>query len=139
MPHYEIIYETGAHGVAFYENEAELKSALGAHYDRALNGQDGGPAGQPAERISKVLEYDAHPATLNESQSLSADVVKKEVDSALKTATDTNGVVHVPDLAGAIRDLSNPIIDGNATSRHESMFKMKESKEVNSDAWTGAN
>lgn len=135
MPHYEIIYETGAHGVAFYEDEAEMKSALGAHYDRALNGQDGGPAGLAAERITKVLEYDVHPGTLNESQALSADEVKKGVEAAIKAATDSNGVIYIPDLAGAIRDLTNPIVLANATSRHDSQFKMEETKEIEASAW----
>lgn len=135
MPFYEIIYETGAHGVAYYESDEELSAALKAHNDRAMTGERGGPSGNPAERIAKVLEYDEHPANLNQDQTLSADVAKKELDAALKAATNADGVVSIPELAAAIRDISRPIVDANAVSPHDSIFKAKEKKEVGAEAW----
>jgi hypothetical protein len=135
VPYYEIIYETGAHGVAFYENDEEMASALKAHHARAASGERGGPGGHPAERIAKALEYEDHPADLMADQTLSADVVKKELDAALKAATDENGVVYVPDLTATVRDITRPVLDANALSPHDSIFKAKETKEVEAKVW----
>ena len=138
MPYYEIVYETGAHGVAFYEDDEERDAALAGHHTKALSGERGGPSGHPAERINKVLDYgDTHPGTLNEDQTLSADVAKKELDAALKAATDENGVVSITDLTAAIRDTTRPLEDRNAGSPHDSIFKAKEQGEVDPAVWNG--
>lgn len=76
MPYYEVIFETGAHSVAFYDSEQQMKEALSAHHFRAISGGMGQlqtsssphpttgqhvPANHPAERVVAVHEYAEHP------------------------------------------------------------------------------
>jgi len=130
MPFYEIIFETGAHSVAFYEDDNEAKQAVQAAHERAVSGgrsmSDGNESG-PAERVTKVLVYDEHPATLNEEQTLSADVAEKMVKDAVKRSSE-DGVISVPVLAAAVRDFTNPMVEESGP--HDSNFKMKEAKEL---------
>jgi hypothetical protein len=76
MPFYEVIYETGAHAVCFYDSEAQMKEALSEHHRRAINGERGqlvsSSSPHPttgsnitvdhnAERVLRVLEHSEHP------------------------------------------------------------------------------
>lgn len=129
--YYELIFESGAHSVASYESEEEMLQAVGAHHERAINGLDGGPSGNSAERLVKVLEYgDKHPGDGFANQS--ADVIKKEVDAALK-ALDDGGTVDVMALSEAVKEIGNPTTAG--TGRHDSMFKAQESNEFTAESW----
>jgi hypothetical protein len=124
----EVIYETGSHSVMSYESEDELKRALKAHHDRAVNGAPGGPTGHPAERVKSVLLYDRHPADFNPAMSMSKDVMDKEVSQALELhANDQEGAVGIEQAAAQIRRLADPL-DHQAIeeSPHNSMFRMPE-------------
>lgn len=140
MPFYEITYETGRTSVAFYEDDAEMESAVGAHDSRARNGEPGGPvAGHggeaaaipnwSAERIAKVRVYDKHPNELNAAQTMSAEVVEKEIKDLIKGLADDNGVVPVDALAVEVRALTHPMI-GAKEHPHDSIFLMKEDREA---------
>lgn len=130
MPYYEISFEPGTTAVAFYEDDEEMKRALGEHHRRAKNGEVGGPIGQPAERIAAVREYDVHPNEYNPSDSMSADVVKKEVDALITAGGKANdGVIPLGELAVQVRNLSHPMVDAKEHA-HDSMFKMKETRVV---------
>lgn len=127
MPFYETVYETGRMSVAFYDDDAEAKSAIKAHNDRAIAGQPGGPVGAPAERISNVFIYDKHPNDYNAEQTMSADVAGKAVSDLLKQMSDENGVVSVDRLSMAVRDLSHPMkVGSDRKDAHDTFFKMKE-------------
>lgn len=139
MPFYEVTYETGRTSVACYEDDAEAESALKAHNDRAKSGQAGGPVashpsgvpGEPnwaAERIAAVRVYAKHPNEFNPEQTMSADVLKKEVDAALKEMSDENGVISIDQLALAVRGVSHPMQPRDEV--HGSVFKMKEDKKL---------
>lgn len=131
MPHYEIIFETGAKSVAFYEDNEEMLRAVSAHQERAKTGVPGGPYGGPAERIKEVQKYNEHPDTLNELQTMSADVMAKELAAIVKDKSDA-GAVSIPEVVSAVRELSSPLVlDAGA---HESMFKMK-AEEVITEGW----
>lgn len=129
MPFYEVTYETGRVSVANYENDAEAKSALAAHHHRAVGGLSGGPIGAPAERIAKVRVYDKHPNEFNPDQTMSADVLKKELEALVTAGEDDNGVVSIDEMSKSVRGLSHPMVDVRETP-FDSMFKMKEKKEL---------
>ena len=140
MPFYEVTYETGRMSVACYADDAEAQSALKAHNDRAKAGQPGGPVashpegadGRPtwaAERIAKVRVYSEHPNEYNPAQTMSADVLKKEVETQIERLKDKNGVVSVDQLALAVRSVSHPMVDVQEAP-FDSAFKMKEDKEL---------
>lgn len=130
MPFVEVIYETGNSGVAFYDTEAEMESALAAHNKRAVDGVPGGPIGQPAERIKRALIYDKHPNEYNPEMTLSADVALAEVQSLITAAAASNeGVIPVDLLAVEVRGLTHPQVAGKETP-FDSNFKMKEKKEA---------
>lgn len=146
MPFYEIIYETGSKSVAEYESDDEAFRAIKEHHERAKKGEPGrgmstprhdlepGAAqvmDYPAERVSKVLVYDVHPASLNEDQTMSADVAKKELEGVIKGATK-NSVVNLMEVSGAIRDLSYPLVADVGTQ--DSMYKMEAARELEWDA-----
>ena len=140
MPFYEVTYETGRMSVAFYEDDKEAQSALGAHQERAQNGKAGGPVehhpknvpGEPnwsAERIAKVRVYDEHPNEFNPDQTMSSDVLEKEVQVQIKRLADENGVVSIDQLALAVRGISHPMVEGQEHP-FDSAFKMKEKREM---------
>lgn len=132
MPFYELTYETGRVSVACYENDAEAKDAIGAHHARALKGEPGGPIGAPAERVAKVRVYDKHPNEFNPDQTMSADVLKSELEALVVAGEDDNGVVSVDRLAMEVRGLSHPMVNTREAA-FDSMFKMKEKKELSLD------
>lgn len=137
MPFYEIIYETGAHSLASYDTDAEAAAAADSHNSRAVTGQPSGSdyityseAGDPiatkappAERVVKVLKYEEHPAEYNIAQTLSKEDAVKEVKKAIDNLTVADQV-SAPELAGAIRDLTTPLIPDSGP--HESNYKMAE-------------
>jgi hypothetical protein len=129
MPFYEVTYETGRMSVAQYEDDAEAQRALGEHHQRAMSGQSGGPLGQPAERIAKVRVYDKHPNEYNPDQTMSKDVLKKEVTALMDALADENGVVSIDQLTLAVRGLTHPMVTARE-STFDSMFLMQESREL---------
>jgi hypothetical protein len=133
LKYYEIIYETGNHSIAAYEDDEEAKNAVSAHHNRAKSGQSAqasNPEMGPAERIVKVLKYDEHPATLNEGQVATAEEVVNTVQEAIRE--DAVGeLVSVQTIAAAVRDMSNPTVDSDP---HESNYKMQEVGELD---WSG--
>lgn len=131
MPYYEVIYETGAHSIAEYTGDEEAMLAINAHHDRARNGQPGGPTGHPAERIARILKYDRHPAEFGESQAINVEDLQKEL-AVIVAHTTVGDMVSVPEVAAAVRDITNPTVESGP---HDSNYKMKETTEL---AWTGA-
>lgn len=130
MPYYEISFEPGTTAVAFYEDDEEMKRALGEHHRRAKNGEPGGPIGQPAERVAAVREYDVHPNEFNPSNTMSAEVAKKEVTAMIDAAGKSNeGVIPIDQLAIKVRELTHPMVDAKEHA-HDSMFKMEEKRVV---------
>lgn len=127
----EIIYETGAKSVAFYDTNEEMMEAVKAHHARAKSGEDGGPSGHPAERIVELQIYNTHPQDLNEDMTMSADVMNKELQAIVKNATEA-GVVNIQEIAAGVRQLASPTVD--EASRHDSQFKMKADKVV-TEGW----
>lgn len=127
----EIIYETGAKSVAFYESDEEMMEGLEAHHTRAKNGEAGrdGDNAHPAERIKEVQVYNKHPQDLNEDQTMSADVMAKEVQEAIKRLSQA-GSVSITEVAAAVRDLSSPVVPLEGSKPHDSMFKMKAERVV---------
>ena len=123
----EIVYETGRMSVGEYADEAELKEGLKAHNDRAKNGEPGGPLGQPAERIAAVYIYDKHPDDFNSAQTMSSDVVTKELAALVKDSADDNGVVNLDQLTLQVRGLSHPMV---AAEGFDSRYKQKENKKL---------
>lgn len=128
MPFYEICYETGRMSVAEYASDEEAQSALKAHNDRAVNGELGGPIGQPAERIAAVYVYKQHPNDFNDVQTMSAEVLEKEVGGLIKSLADENGVVAVDQLAVEVRAISHPMQE--AKKPFGSVYRMKEQKSL---------
>lgn len=127
---YEVIYETGNHSMASYDTDDEAREALEEQHRRAQEGEKGGPTGHAAERIVKVLKYDSHPASLNESQALPAS----EVIAAFNKCVSEKAVgdlVSVPEIAASLRELTSPVVESGP---HESNFKAEESAEL-SGAW----
>lgn len=128
----EIVYETGRMSVGEYANEDELKSALKAHYDRAVAGEPGGPVGQPAERIAAVYVYSQHPDDFNQAQTMSTDVLNSELSALVKKSANKDGVVAIDQLVLGVRGLSHPMVDEDArTKAFDSFYKAKEDKKLN--------
>lgn len=126
MPFYEISYEPGTTSVAFYEDDDEMKRAVGEHDRRARSGQAGGPIGAPAERVAAVREYDVHPNEYNPDGTMSADVAKSEVDALIKAGAASNdGVIPLDQLAVEVRNLAHPMVVARENP-FDSIFKMKE-------------
>lgn len=128
VPYYEIVYETGRMSVACYENDDEAKEGIGAHHARAVRGEAGGPLGQPAERIAAVYVYEKHPDNFNADQTMSADVLNKELSNLVKDSADENGVVNVDQLVLGVRGLTHPMTD--KVSGFDSRYKTKETKKM---------
>lgn len=124
MPFYEVIYETGSHSIVSAESDEEALSGIKEHHKRAVEGRVGGPAGNPAERVVRILKYDRHPADFGEEQTVSKEVLEKELKELLKQSDD---VVHVPEVAAALRDISNPLVESGP---HDSNYKMQEAEEL---------
>lgn len=131
MPFYEITFETGRTSVACYEDEAEALSACGEQHRRAVSGEPGGPLGVPAERIKVIREYDKHPSDFNVDQTMSAEVLNKEVEGLIKALADDNGVVFIPALSMHIQHLTHPMVQKE--NAFDSNFAMKEKKTLKFD------
>lgn len=130
MPYYEVIYETGAHSVADYADDAEALTATQAHNDRATRGErrlSDDPNSSPAERVVRVLKYDKHPGDYGANQSMSADVAKNALADVL-TASTVDGVVDLNAVQNAIREMSSPL--AVKENPHDSQFKMQETEEL---------
>lgn len=126
MPYYEIIYETGEHSIACYEDDDEALSATGEQNRRATAGEKASSTrtdGPPATRIVRVLKYDNHPADYNTMQVLNA----KQVDSTVHSVADNTGIINVPELVSRLRDKVSPLQESDP---HESNYKMEESTEL---------
>jgi len=121
----EVIYETGSKSVLDNVTEEELKSFLTEHNRRALEGEIGGPTGHPAERVTKVLLYDQHPANFNLEGLVDATTLKTLIDGM----ADSNGQVNGNRLIEAIRDEVSPVYPVDQ-GRHASLYKMPESSEM---------
>lgn len=128
MPFYEIVYETGRMSVAEYADDKEAEVALSEHHRRAVNGESGGPLGNPAERIKAVYVYKKHPDAFNEDQTMSLDVFTSEVGSLAQGMADENNVVNVAKLGEAVAQLSHPF--KSEREPFDSIYKMKEDKKL---------
>jgi hypothetical protein len=118
--YFEVIYEDGSYSLLCGE-EAEIVDALKVHNDRAKSGQAGGPAGQPATRVKRLLKYDKNPADRNEDGTLTKDEIKE-------IFKDTGDVVNVDELISKLRQALDPV--DSTTDVFESNFKLPESSEV---------
>ena len=123
MPYFEIIYETGTHSVACYDDENEAIQAVTAQHERATGGSEGGPTGHPAERVTAVLMYEEHPADYGAEQTSSGD----ELTKALKDQIGKDPVVSSPEVLANLRELNSPLVPGAETSQ-ETMYKAPELK-----------
>lgn len=136
----EIIFETGANSTMSYDSEDEVKNFVAEHHRRAVNGEPGATQNQherndldpgdfavmpsvdrmkerPAERISAVLLYDAHPIDLTDTR-VSAETVKTLVDGM----SDNRGTLSHDQLISALRDEASPIYPVSQ-GRLESIYK----------------
>jgi len=124
MATYEIIWESGEHSLANYDNDEQMETAVLAQHNRAKNGEQGGPAGSMAVRAVKVFKYDSDPGEI--SDALSADEVKAQLSAAVDEAADENGVIHLPVLHAIVANVRSSTVQSGP---HDSNYKMKESKE----------
>jgi hypothetical protein len=130
MPFYEVTFETGRSSVANYENDEQALLACREHHRRAIAGEDGGQLpGIAAERVKTIRVYDKHPNDYNPEQTMSADVLEKEVKELVKSLKDENGVVDVARLSTAVGALTHPGVT-EKSSPFDSNFKMQETKEL---------
>lgn len=134
MPFYEVIFETGVHSVANYEDDNEALRALEAHNTRAMKGEVGGPTGHAAERVKRVLKYDKHPAEVGENQNVEVNALKEQVGAVIDNAA-LGDEVSVPEVAAGIRNITSPLIMDNAP--FESDYIMAESGELKG-SWSGS-
>jgi hypothetical protein len=124
--YYEVIFEDGSHSIAGYESDEMAVAAISAAHERAIAGGrsmesvDGSP---PAVRVVKVLKYEEHPATLNESQTLPVEVLKESFAAVIKGEKEVN----VHDVANAMREASSPVA---VSEPHESNYYMEEEGEL---------
>jgi hypothetical protein len=141
--HAEVIFETGAHSVVSYDDEAELKSFLSEHNRRATTGEFGAAqdyvprgdiepelaaqasrtASRPAERIHKVLLYSDHPVDLH-SSAVNADTAKNLIDGMA-----VGGEFNHEQLVQALRDEASAMYPQDQGRLH-SMFKAQEDGEL---------
>lgn len=112
----EVIYETGSHAVLSYENIDDLKSGLLTQHQRAVKGEVGGPTGHPAERVTKVLLYDEHPADYNASGTISAKDLASLADSL-----SVGGQISANELTQRLAYMTSPVVLP-AEGRHDSIF-----------------
>lgn len=130
MPFYELIYETGAHSVAFYDTDDEAMNAAGAHNDRAKSGGrslSSDVSSPPAERVARILKYDRHPGDYGFNQTMSTEVFNSEFANAVEAST-VDGVVDLNEVQAAVRDLSSPLATKEAP--HDSNFRMQDTAEL---------
>lgn len=118
----EIIFEPGSKSVLSFDSEDELKSFLKEHHRRAVAGENGGPTGHPAERVTKVLVYKDHPADYA-GPAISASTMKSLLDGM----TQDGGVVDGHQLIQAVRDEMSPVYPADQ-GRHESIYKQSGSE-----------
>lgn len=118
--YYEVIYEDGSYSIVSGA-EDDVLEGVKAQHERAKDGIPGGPAGQPAIRIKRVLKYDKNPADRNEDGTLSKDEIKE-------IFKDIGDVVNVDGLIAALRNALDPV--DSSTGVHESNFKLPETGEV---------
>ena len=128
MPFYETIFENGRCSVVECASDEEALEGAKAHHERAKAGLPGGPTGEPAERIVKLLKYDEHPNNFNLADTLPADQLEAEVKSLINELKDKNGIVAVGVLASEVRGLSHPM--HRVSGAHDSKFKMPEVAEL---------
>ena len=135
---YETIFETGRNSVAEYANDEEALAAARAHHLRAINGLRGFESvdtSPPAERIIELHKYSRHPNDLNLDQTMSADVLIKQVTALIKSLSDDNGVVAVDRLATEVRGLTHPMV--TSPGPHDSIFLMEEDDVLYLGEWDG--
>jgi hypothetical protein len=128
--YYEVIFENGDHSILQSDTDDEVVNFAKEHHRRATAGEPGGPTGEPATRIVRILAYDNDPADV--SHTLSKDVAKSTIAEATKLATDDNGVVDLDELQHA---LDPPVIVD--TDPHESNYLAEQAGELDSSLWTG--
>jgi hypothetical protein len=110
-----------------------MQRAVSEHHRRAIEGEPGGPIGQPAERIKAVREYDEHPNEYNPEGTMSVDVARSEIDALLTAGGKSNkGVIPLDQLAVEVRNLAHPMVAGKENV-FDSNFKMKEKRTVKLD------
>lgn len=136
MKYAEVIYETGAKSIVSYNNEDVLVGAISEQHRRALNGEDAGPQeGRPAERVSRVLLYDEHPANYNEAVTITTEAL-----SALVDKKAVGGLVSKVELEEALAVAVSPLVSEGSkspTARHDSLYKMPETGELDPALWAG--
>lgn len=131
---YEIIYETGDHSIAFYEDDDEAVGAIAEHHSRAKRGlkaQSTNDQMGPAVRIVKVFKYDRHPADFNLTGTVSTDELTDAVDEAIDTKK-VGDQVSVNEIAAAIRTIADPVVN---SAPHESNYKMTETGRLDQSRW----
>lgn len=126
---YEIIYETGNHSIANYSSDEEANRAIGEHHRRAKSGEPANstnPQMGPAERVVKVLKYDTHPGDYTASQAVDVSELMDAVQKAVEEKK-VGDMVSIPEVAAAVRDLSDPGVD---SAPHESNYKQQDKGEL---------
>ena len=128
MPYFEVIFENGDFSLVNAESEEAVVEACRIQHERAKSGLPGGPAGERAERVARVLPYgDNDPAEV--PQHVSKDVAKKQVMAALETGTE-DGVTDMVAVANAVE--FRPLVDSGA---HESNFAAENGEELDPALW----
>ncbi len=135
MAYFEVIYENGEHSVIGSPEATEEDALKGIkeQHRRATAGESGGPAGQQAVRVKRVLVYDEHPGALYESQAVPVEVVQNWFKNAV-SENQVGDLVSVPQLVAALRNgVDSMVVSGP----HESNYKAQEASEIKSDKWEG--
>lgn len=130
MPFLEVIYENGEHSIV-NDDDGNAINGIKEQHRRATQGEPGGPAGQQAVRIKRVLRYDEHPGSLYESQAVSQNELKKWLDDAIKEHS-VGDLVSVPEVIASLRNGVDPLV---VSGPHESNYKAKEAEELDSELW----
>jgi len=123
MQYAEVLFETGSKSIMSFEDEDELKGFLSEHHRRAVEGEAGGPTGQPAERVKKVLLYDNHPGD-NDNTMVNASNI-----STLVSGMSKKGELDGYQLMAAIRDEMSPVYPVDQ-GKHESFYKTSDNGEL---------
>ena len=126
MPHYEVIWEDSTVSVLNCDNDEEALAGVLEQDRRARAGLAGGPAGDTAKRVARILAYDVHPGSYGES-GVSADVAQASIAEAIAACT-VDGVVDLTQVAVYLRDLQSAMI--NNAAPHATKFKMQEVREL---------
>jgi hypothetical protein len=135
--YFEVIYETGAHAVV-HGTEEEVLGGLTEHHRRATEGELGGPAGQPAERVKRVLVYDEHPGSYREDYIHPADDINGYVKDAIEEIASPNGEVHLPTLIEHLWMAGSPLYRKvEQDGRLNSQFRATETAELDPKQWGG--